>query len=87
MIFIDPLYGFTGWRNDLYSREAMQLYHSPFADSRDEMIQPDDVFGKFVADQDCIQTREARSPILTDMTPWLEYYFFRPPMERPLRCG
>lgn len=149
MIFIDPLYSFTGGHNNLYSREAMQLYQSHlndggvfcawfneghmipktaasvfpfvdqfrewlaagnqhfeydrqylesaytayttnsqglFADSMYEMIKPDDVLSKFVADRDCIQTREADSPVLTDMNPWLEYYFFRPPIDRPLRC-
>jgi spermidine synthase len=150
MIFIDPLYSFTSGHNNLYSREAMQLYQSHlkkdgvfcawfneghiipntaasvfpytdqfrewlaasddpfeydlqylstgydryiassqglFAEDMYETIKPRDMLSKLVADRACILEREAGTPILTDMTPWLEYYFFREPYNQPLRCN
>ncbi|HUG34358.1 MAG TPA: fused MFS/spermidine synthase [Anaerolineales bacterium] len=77
-----------------YDRQYLEIAYTAyitnsqglFADSMYEMINPDDVLSKFVADRNCIQSREADSPILTDLNPWLEYYFFRPPIEHQLRC-
>lgn len=149
LIFIDPLYSFTSGHNNLYSREALQLYQrhlgvdgvfcawfnerhvipktaagvfeytdqfrewlvagdAPleynqqylevgytgyisaseglFADILHETIRPKDMLSEFVADRECILSREAGTPTLTDMNPWLEYYFFRKPFNQPLRC-
>jgi hypothetical protein len=150
MIFIDPLYSFTSGHNNLYSREALQLYQAhlsqdgvfcgwknerqiiaataanvfPYVDQfHDWMVagnQPltydreylktglenythnsngifageissvltyDELFSKYIRNQDCILEKEQDTPILTDMTPHLEYYFFAKPTFRPERCN
>ena len=150
MIFIDPLYSFTTGHNNLYSREALQLYQThlsqggvfcgwknerqiiaattasvfPYVDQfRDWMVagnQPfsydrdylnaglenyarnsegvysgdissalsyDELFSKYIRNQDCILEKEKDTPILSDMTPHLEYYFFTKPTFRPERCN
>ena len=143
MIFIDPLYSFTAGHNNLYSRQAMELYRAHLNDggvlcawfneqhiipktaasvfpyshqyrnllvAGDEPIQIDreyiqsvsaaylagsaglyserteealnypGILKDFVTDREGTLSSEADMPILTDMTPWLEYYFFRKPV-------
>jgi hypothetical protein len=149
LIFIDPLYSFTAGHNNLYSREAMELYrthltangvfcgwfnenrvlpktvasvfpytshfrdwiiaskqphefdraymaealntylaHSEglYADAILETLELDTLFGRYRGDRTCTIVKETNTPILTDMTPWLEYYYFHAPMNKPGPC-
>ena len=76
--------------DDQYLQNGYEMYTTGsqglFADSMYETIKPSDMLSKFVGNRDCIQHREANTPILTDMNPWLEYYFFHEPFNQPLRC-
>jgi spermidine synthase len=136
LIAIDPLRNYTVGANNLYSREAMELYLThlnaggvlcawmdeyraipktvaevfPYVDeflsvmvasnqpihygidtfesrARDAgiAIAPETVFGLFKRDQNAILERERLTPALTDLTPYLEYYFLRPPLPREPR--
>jgi predicted membrane-bound spermidine synthase len=52
-----------------------------------EHLQTNKVLLAFVRDRSQILEEEKGTPILTDLTPWLEYYLFREPEYRPLRTG
>lgn len=149
MIFIDPLYSFTAGHNNLYSREAMELYRSHladggifcgwmnerhtipataanvfpyleqfrdwvvagnhpiefdreymtvgytsytessagiFADAVRDALKPEIIFSQYIGDRTCTLEKDNDTPILTDNTPRLEYYYFSPPSRRPIRC-
>lgn len=51
-----------------------------------EWVSPLNILPSFVRDEETILTEEAGTPILTDMRPWLEYYYFHPPdMDPPIQ--
>lgn len=142
MIFIDPLWSFTAGHNNLYSREAIQLYKDhlsengvfcawvneshfipktaasifPYSDffgkyivngnqpivydaaymsqaynhyletqsayldpSAADMMNPDSILKHSKSNQLKTLQVEQAVPVLTDLTPWLEYYYVCPP--------
>ena len=144
LIFIDPLYSFTSGHNNLYSREAMDLYRGHLSESgvfcawfnenhvipkttatvfpytdhfRDwivagnvplaydhdyiyhatatyvensiglystgfvDALDPVEILNDRIAGKAEIILNEAGTPILTDMNPWLEYYYFHAPID------
>ncbi len=142
LIFIDPLWSFTAGHNNLYSKEAMQLYQSHLstggifcawineshlipktaasvfaysdffgdylvnsdqpivydmnymsktyehymkvasvhlATSAIDTLNPQVIMERRRSDRTRTLTNEASTPILIDLTPWLEYYYLCPP--------
>jgi hypothetical protein len=76
----DPAYMKKGL--DAYLTNGDGVYSTGFSTS----LQTDEIFNIFIGDRECIMNDAIKPPILTDMNPWLEYYFFREPYDKRLRC-
>lgn len=74
-----------------YMKLALGIYTANsegiFADAVHDTLKPEQVFGNHIGDRDCILEKEKDTLILTDMNPYLEYYYFFSPPKRPIRCN
>ena len=73
-----------------YMTEALDAYlansEGLFVDSIRETLQPDTIFGWYKGDRDCTLAIEQNTPMLSDMKPRLEYYYFHPPLKKGALC-